>query len=277
MPRRMGSARYKEVRGLARGLDVLRVLNQAPGGELTLADVASGTGLHRTTVRRLLETLAAQGYVRRSASDDSFRLALAVRALSEGFTDDEWIAQVAAPAMGELLREVVWPTNLCTPDGTAMVIRESTHRFSPFSFHRAMVGARLPMLLTAAGRAYLAACPEQEREGVLRLLREGDGEEALLARSPHAVKALLGRTHAAGYGANYREWAAQAKFAGIALPIRHRGAVLGCVNLVFFAQAMTLDEAAARYLPTLRRAVDGVAARLASEGGGTGSAAGCVP
>ena len=98
----------------SRGLDVLRVMNQGPAGELSLAEIAARTGLHRTTVRRLIETLLSNGYVRRSPSDDTFRLALRVRELSEGFTDDEWIAEVAPPILGELLRQVVWPTDLCT-------------------------------------------------------------------------------------------------------------------------------------------------------------------
>lgn len=89
MPRPIGDARHRPVCGLSRGLDVLRALNLGVGGELSLADVAVPTGLHRTTVRRLLETLVTEGLVRRSASDDSFRLALGIRTLSEGFTDDE--------------------------------------------------------------------------------------------------------------------------------------------------------------------------------------------
>ena len=82
-----------------------------------------------------------------------------MRALSEGFTDDEWISQVATPVLGELLQQVVWPSDLTTLDGDAMVIRETTHRFSPLSFHRAMVRVRLPLLTTASGPAYLAFCP----------------------------------------------------------------------------------------------------------------------
>ena len=263
MPRLARTARYKEVRGLARGLAVLRALNQGVGGELSLADVAAGTGLHRTTVRRLLETLAAQGMVRRSASDDSFRLALGVRALSEGFTDDEWIAETAAPVMGELLREVVWPTNLCTLDGTAMVIRESTHRFSPFSFHRSMVGARLPMLSSSAGRIYLASCPAQERSGIVQMLRSGPVEERMAASSPKMLADLIRRTRAAGYGVNDREWSKEPRFSAIALPIMRGSHVLGCLNLVFPASAMTSREAADKHLPALHRATHRISAEAA--------------
>ncbi len=254
MPRRTG-APYKEVQGLSRGLRVLRAMNQDRGGELGLADVAERTGLHRTTVRRLMETLLLNGYVRRSPSDDTYRLAFPVRSLSDGFTDDEWISAAAAPVLGELLSRVVWPTDLCTLDGDAMVIRETTHRFSPLSFHRSMVGVRMPILFTATGRAYLAFCTDAERDGILRILTAGRDMQAGLARSPEAIAALLHRTREVGYGANHREWLQEPKVAAIALPVRHVDRVLGVVNLVFLASAMSIQEAAHRHLLDLRAAV----------------------
>ncbi len=183
------SARYKEVQGLSRGLEVLRVMNTGRGGEFDVADVAQQTGIHRTTVRRLLETLLSNGYVRRSRSDGTFRLALRVRALSEGFTDDEWISAAAPPVLGDLLRAVVWPTDLCTAEGASMVIRETTHRFSPLSFHRSMVGVRMPMLFTATGRAYISFCPDAECHDLLEIMRAGNDPQARVARSPKAQRA----------------------------------------------------------------------------------------
>ena len=262
MSRPMGDAPYKEVRGLSRGLLVLQVLNHAPGGQMSPVDVSAVTGLHRTTVRRLLETMAAQGFVRRSTSDDTFRLALGVRTLSEGFTDDEWIAQVATPVMGELLREVGWPTDLCTPAGGAMVIRESTHRFSRFSFHRAMVGTRLPMLYTAAGRAYLAFCPQQEQETILQLLRDEDTELQMLARSPQRLAGLLQQIRADGYATNDREWRREPRFSALALPVRNGDAVLGSLNMIFTARSMSVKEAAAKHLAAMSRAVNQISSAL---------------
>ena len=69
---------YKTVRGLTRGLMLLNMLNKLDGGA-SVGLLAELSGLHRTTVRRLLETLQEEGYVRRSPSDDSFRLTIKVR------------------------------------------------------------------------------------------------------------------------------------------------------------------------------------------------------
>ena len=53
---------YKYVQGLSRGLAVLKALSYSERGRAQLADISSTTGLHRTTVRRLLETLKAEGF-----------------------------------------------------------------------------------------------------------------------------------------------------------------------------------------------------------------------
>jgi IclR family mhp operon transcriptional activator len=132
------SADYKTVRGLSRGLLLLNLLNKFDGGA-TVGTLAEFSGLHRTTVRRLLETLQDEGYVRRSRSDDSFRLTIKVRQLSEGFRDEHWISALATPLLGELLREVYGrPTSppwtsmrwWCAKPPTASAASRSTGRWS---------------------------------------------------------------------------------------------------------------------------------------------------
>lgn len=253
--RRSAGAHYPKVEGLARGLAVLRALNAAGGGIATPNELAAGTGLHRTTARRLLETLVADGFVRKSESDESYRLTLKVRELSEGFTDDEWISQVAAPVLGELLEKTVWPSDLTTLDGDSMIIRETTHRFSPLSFHRSMVRRRMPLLFTASGKAYLAYCPEDERRHLLELLRAGNDEQASFARREAVVARMLERVRQLGYATNEGDWKQEAKIAAIALPVTNNANVLACLNVVFLKRAMSTEEAARRFLPAMRAAV----------------------
>lgn len=258
---------YTNVRGLARGLQVLRTLNAMEDGRATSQQIADLTGLHRTTVRRLLETLMEEGFVRRSTSDDSFRLTLGVRSLSEGFTDTERIATVAPPIMGQLLQRVAWPSDLTTPDGDAMIIRETTHRFSRLSFHRAMVGRRLPILLTAAGRAYFATCPDEEREDILELLRSGAGgeEQQAFARNDALVRKLIQRVREDGFGSNHGDWTAQAKIGAVAVAISADERVIASLNVVFLSRAVSLEDATRRYVPELQKAALDIAEALRQE------------
>lgn len=248
-------ATYRPVQGLSRGLAILHAINRSPGGWATIADLSRQTGLHRTTVRRMLETLQSEGYVRRSPSDDSYRLNQKIRQLSDGFTDDEWISEVANPVLGELLQKLVWPSDLCTIDGDCMLVRETTHRFSPLSFHRAMIRQRLPLLLTAAGRAYLAFCGDEERRQLLQLLAAGNDEQASFARNRVLVERLLAKVRAQGYATNDGEWNEQTKIGALAVPVRHRDSILATINVVFLRKAIGLPEAAKAYLPELQAAV----------------------
>lgn len=242
---------YKTVRGLSRGLALLNALNRLDGGA-SPTRLAELTGLHRTTVRRLLETLQDEGYVRRSESDDSFRLALKVRELSEGFRDEQWISAIAAPLLADLLQDVVWPTDICTLDVDAMVVRETTHRFSRLSFHRSMIGRRLPLLQTATGLTYLAFCSDAEREQILTLLAEREDKEFHLARNVAQLDNVLRKVRHLGYGENFMAWNCEEKIASIAVPVFSGQRLLGCLNLVYVAKAMSIEQAAHRYLGALQ-------------------------
>lgn len=257
---------YRPIESLRRGLEILRSLNQAAGGYASIKEISAATGIHRTTVRRMLETLQNEGYVRRNAADECYSLNQKVRQLSDGFTDEDWVSQIASEALKRLQQKAVWPSDLCVLDGASMVVRETTHRFSPLSFHKAMIRRRMPILFTAVGRAYLSACPDSERDEILHLLRSGSDEQARLARNPQLVSALLQKTWEQGFGSNDGDWHEQTRMGAIALPICYGQRVLGCLNIIFTKNAMSTREAEQRLLPALRATVDEIEAHLHSAG-----------
>jgi len=251
--------RYRHVRALARGLKLLVALSRR--GRARPAEIAADTGIDRTTAYRLLETLEREGFVART-SDDYFGLTIAVRELSEGFTDLDRITRVVSPELGRLLPKVLWPTDFATFEQGAMIIRETTHRFSPYSVHRSMVGKSRPALRTAMGRAVLAAAPDQERELMLQMIAESGQPDAAEAREKKYVKALVQETRAQGYASAVG--LVDDHIGAIALPIRSPVNVVGSLNLVFFRKAMTPSNAAERYLSLMRESVETIESAIAS-------------
>ena len=144
----------KIVRGLLRGLSVLRALNE--NNYATAMQIARATDLPRPTVYRLLHTLMQAGYVTHAEARDTFRLTNMVRSLSDGFDDEAWVTQVAGPVLAELGDKIVWPADIATFDRDSMVVRETTHRRSPLSINREVPGFRPQVLLSSLGLAYLA-------------------------------------------------------------------------------------------------------------------------
>jgi IclR family mhp operon transcriptional activator len=245
---------YKQVRSIKRGLDVLAALNSRPNA--SVAEISQQTGVHRTTVYRILETLQALGYVRQNLSNESYRATHKVRRLCSSIDERTRIADAAAPRLDELLREVVWPSSVAFRGDDAMVIEETTHGRSPLFVHHVAVGTRSPVLSTAMGRAYLAYCDEAEREIALAALARSESRESRIARDPSYVERVIETTRSQGYGFSFGD--TELRLGSVALPIRIEGVAVGCVNVVFLTKAVARESAAKTYLPPLQRAVDAI-------------------
>lgn len=246
----MTTSTYHSVRGLERGLAVLRAVNALQ--HATTVEVAAHTGLPRPTVHRLLETLRTEGFLRRSGLRDAYRLTLKVKTLSGGYKDDDWITDIADVVLGELVNDVVWPTDVATYEDDGMVIRSTTHYRSPLSIERSWVGRQLPMLSTAIGWTYLAFSPAAERKAILERISSVPGPDQDKMQDPEAVRRTLAATRRRGYGTRQREF--MAKTSSIAVPIMNGVHVLGCINIIWIDSAIRFDEATRRYLPILRDA-----------------------
>ncbi len=246
----MNESSYHSVRGLERGLAVLRAVNALQNA--TSVEVARHTGLPRPTVHRLLETLRTEGFLRRTGLRDAYRLTLKVKSLSGGYKDDDWITDIADVVLGELFDEVVWPTDIATYEDEGMVIRSTTHYRSPLSIERSWVGRQLPMLSTAVGWTYLAFSPPRERAAILERIGAVAGPDRDKMQDPDAVRRMLAATRRRGYGTRQREF--MAKTSSIAVPIMNGAHVLGCINIIWIDSALRFEEATGRYLPLLRDA-----------------------
>jgi IclR family mhp operon transcriptional activator len=243
---------YKEVRGLTRGLELLRALNRMPGGFASTSELARICGIHRTTTKRLLETLRAEGVVRTGARDGQYHLNDGVRQLSDGFRHDRWISQVATPLMRESVRELLWPSDLATMEAGWMIVRESTHRWSMLSQHHAMPGERMPLLHTALGRAYLAACTDDELDSILCYLDQNEEALGIDMKERANVHQTIENTRARGFAMNQGEWSSESRFSAVGVPVFSAGQLLGAINLVFPKNAIRLEEMEARYVPKLK-------------------------
>lgn len=81
---------------------------------------------------------------------------------------------------------------------------------------------------------------------------------------------MVRRATAVGYAESVGD--ADPKIAAIAVPVRHGGLVLACLNVIVLRPAMPLDEISRRCLPALKRAAACMEAGLAAQDqAGTGA------
>jgi IclR family mhp operon transcriptional activator len=257
-----GKARDGSVRSLERGLALLLAMNRRRLP--SVVELARDTHLPRPTVYRLLETLSRAGFVARSSPHDRYCLTSQVRALSDGFAEDDWIADIAAPLMTQLTRHLVWPVALMTFETGRMLVRQTTHEASTLSIDHGMVGRSLPVLRTAAGRCYLALCPPKERRAILDMLSRSKAPEDRGARETQRLIKLLYSIRSKGYAIQDRE--INPKTTGIAVPIRLGTRVLGSLSLIWISSALTIEQAEIKFLPMLTSAASHIADAVRDRG-----------
>jgi IclR family pca regulon transcriptional regulator len=151
------------IEALARGLEVIAAFRPAYGA-LTLAEVATATGLARPTARRILLTLQELGYVR--LEDGAFTLTPKVLDLGVAFVRSQGLWDIARPHMRALVTRTNESCSVAQLDGSDIVYvaRVAVPKIVGLSVQ---IGTRFPALATSLGKVLLAALPQAELETVL--------------------------------------------------------------------------------------------------------------
>ncbi len=271
----MRNYKVKPIQALSRGLEVLRALQEMRAASLN--DLHKVTGIPKSTLTRILYTLYGQGLVWQRLADGAFLPSHAVYQRTR-LDDGDWLVELASPVLAKLCEKVRWPSILSVPRLDYMEVLETNSPRAYFDEVEARpIKFRANMLRSASGRAYLAFCPDQEREAVLARLRERDVPGHELAHDARAVRKIVETTRRRGYsvrapdfGGDYAKTRAEADDGrnSIAMPIRVNGQVLGCVNLTWRMKVLTVPQVAERHLADLHAAVQTIEKRAAAAGVG---------
>lgn len=256
-----------EIQSVMRALRVLEALNQQ--SVCSVETLHNLTALPKPTLIRMLGTLVKTGYVFHVSRRDGYALTEKVLRLSAGFSQYDAIVDVARPLLEEFTAANKWQLSIATLDTDAMRVRFNTRHLSPFAPDQRWLNRRVGMLESAIGRAYLAWCPEVERQSILNALQAAD---PALWRGPGRrrwVEDLLETVRIRGYATIEREPGNRVR--SFAIPVIDpvsRGAIAS-LALFYFASAMTERQATARYLEVVceigRRIVDGLDRSRAGE------------
>ncbi len=192
------ASRYT-VPALARGLEILGHFHREQP-VLTGAQLAKLTGLPRTSVFRMLQTLEQAGYVERvgpAGIHPSYRLGVAVLRLGFEYLSSQEINELGRPLI-EALSDLTGHTcHIVLRDGHEVVIvAKSLGRKA--SFHSIQVGARLPVHATVLGRVLLGGMSLEQIQA-LYASREMLRYTPSTPQTPQALKKAVDEAAAAGY------------------------------------------------------------------------------
>ena len=211
------------VNALHRGLRILRAIND---GHAQAREISAATRLPKSTVARMLETLVADGYL---AQDDRKGYHVTARALtlSRGYNAKEVLLKAARPVLENLRQHQIWPSDLAVFDQDAMVVLDTGRDPGTLSLNRT-VGSRLPVLVTALGRAFLGfANPELVEHTLARLARSSEPFDAPAKNAAAAPPARAGAP--AGYATGDREY--QRTTRTLAVPILVNAVPVASLNI----------------------------------------------
>jgi DNA-binding IclR family transcriptional regulator len=156
-------------RSLERGIAILRAFR--PGSTLLgNGELAERTGLARSTVSRLTQTLVGMGMLQVEARSRAYYLAPAVLTTAHAMRSGSPILAIAAPHMRVCASTHKINVGLATADGDEMVYLESI-RYHPRPSLRSVVSGQIvPIALTSLGRAYLAGISVAEQQALVARL-----------------------------------------------------------------------------------------------------------
>ncbi len=149
------------VGSLAKGLKILRAFDES-ATELSLSDLVKLTGLEKSAVQRLANTLHIEGMLDKDPGTKRFRPSHAWLEMAYAYFWSNPLVRLAMPKLIELSHQLDATVNLAELSGShVLYVSRVPGRSSQFS--STLVGRRLPALSSAAGRAILSTMPQDVR------------------------------------------------------------------------------------------------------------------
>lgn len=248
----------RPVNVVLRALQILRALNRQPVS--TVDAIHKHTAIPKPTIVRLLQTLEADGLVRRAPQYGAYHLTSEVTALASGYHSEPRIVEASSAVCEALTQTLKWPVSVAVHDGDAMIVRYSTIPHSPLSFFHSTINMRLSLLTQALGRAFLAFCGPTEQDALIELLARSSSEP--IAGQEAEIRRMLAQVREQGYA--LRDPRVRPESSTIAVPIFEGPRVVATIGLTWFSSALDAPQAVARFLPPLQQASQDISRALAT-------------
>lgn len=238
--------------GLAKGLAIIESFSAAQP-RLSVSEAAASSGTTPAAARRCLRTLEELGYV--SYDGKYYRPTPRMMRLPNAYSEADQLPVLAKPRLAALRDAFDESASLAVLDGdhAFFVARsESSHMASTGM----RVGSRVAAPASAAGRALLAAMPDEELDRVLRRHHM----QRSTAKTLVTIEAIRNRIREAReLGYSYTDEELELGVRAVAVPVVDvTGRTQAALTISALAARVSMDEMRDRFVPV----VQGEAAKL---------------
>jgi len=245
------------VTALARGLEVLSAF-RAGDRALGNLELAKRTELPKPTISRITHTLTQLGYLAYDSRLGTYELGGRTLSLSYAALANLDVRRVARPIMEKLADAHNLHIALGTRDKLMMLNVETCEGHGLVGL-RLATGSRIPIAVTAVGKAYLAAVPDSERNGILDAIRKQHGDDwPLIAQS---IAASIRDVAERGFCTSAGEWRKDINAVGAPI-ITPSGGSIYALSVGGPAYLVSQDQLDHEYGPALAAAAKKISASL---------------
>lgn len=245
---------FSPVRAVERTLAILEHLNR--NRVTRVQDLHEAIGLPKPTIVRLLQTLEQTGYVLNDPRHGGYQVTSRVTSLSAGFHGDPLVVEAGRPHAAALTKQFMWPATIAILQDTMVVVRYSTIPDSPNSPFHATVNMRLTLDHHALGLAYLAFCPREQQNTLIRMLMADlEGSKGKVAEKEAVLRRKLQTIRDQGFAERDADRDPQSSNT-IAMPVMSGERVLGTLGITYFRAAHRRADAIRKFSGKLQTAVN---------------------
>jgi len=250
IPNKVENIRRYNVQLLDRAIGVLEVLSSSSPLGLLPHEIAQRSGLHKSTIHRLLSALNQHRLVEKNSKTGTYSLGLKLFELGVKAVPNVNLREHARAHLERLVFETGETAHLCVLVENEILYLDKVE--SPKTIRIASsVGGRNPAFCSAVGKVLLAAMSEQELDSLLR-------RHKLVAYTRHTIvtpahfKAVLQEVREKGYAVDNEE--REEGLRCIAAPIRdHTGEIVAGMSVAgpAFRLSSTQDSVLAKLVMTI--------------------------
>ncbi len=236
---------------VVKGLKVLENL-VAGQGSLSLTEIANQCGISKSNAHRLLGTLEACGYVRRSLTSRNYELTLRLWEMGQRVFSLLDLRTVALPYLRQLAADTEETVHLSVLDNNRVLYLDKADSIHAVRTY-VNIGDHSPAYCSATGKAMLAYAPDEMVAAIGATIEQFTPQTV---RSVDDLRRQLHEVRQQGYSRTHGEW--RPGVLGFGAPIKSpSGRVVGAIGVAGPEDRMRQSDEQ-RFIDALFRAVHGI-------------------